>query len=303
MNPIPTTPPETALDLSRLKPLTTDQYDQARAKALERVKARIGSKPKRADFERELGRLWTALDAIALLVFSAALIVSSLHIIAHMGKLAEASYRASPQAQAGTVISRDLFVAAHQWALIPLAEGSMILFLVMFGMTRNQWRKWVYFALALIAVVFVIVANWQSGIGVLESLLPPAFTVGIGLKLEHLIVQGLRRRESVTGRYLDALHVWENASQDATQHPDYTPILRQELWQRLAALPSNRDFKDAPAGFKAVAVRRELERDTWAYTDAGDAPTIGARAAVSTVESEAAPAVPFVMSSTGNGRH
>jgi hypothetical protein len=297
-------------DLNRLKGLTTDQYDQARAKALERTQARIGSKPHRADFERELGRLWTVLDLIALLVFGAALLVSSVHIISHMGKLAAASYTATAQAQAGTVISRDFFVAVHQWMLIPLAEGSMILFLVMFGLSKNSWRRWVYFVLALAAVVFVIVANWQSGIGVLESLLPPAFTIGIGLKLEHLIVQGLKRRESVTGRYLEALHVWENASQDATKHPDYVPILRQELWARLAGLSSNKDFRDAPAGFKALAVRRELERDTWAYE--GMSGGIGQMAAApvhlssdDSEKREAAPAVPLpvALTSNGNGRH
>jgi hypothetical protein len=33
--------------LDRLKPLTTDQYDAARRKALERVRARIGECPQR----------------------------------------------------------------------------------------------------------------------------------------------------------------------------------------------------------------------------------------------------------------
>ncbi|HSS97893.1 MAG TPA: hypothetical protein VLK33_12725, partial [Terriglobales bacterium] len=82
----------------------------------------------------------------------------------------------------------------------------MILFLVMFGMGEG-WRRWVSFALALLAGLFVLVANWQSGIGVLESLLAPAFTIGIGLKLEHLIVQTITRRESVDTRYLEALSI------------------------------------------------------------------------------------------------
>lgn len=303
----------TIYDLARLKGLNTDQYDQARAKALERTKARIGDKPRRADFERELGRLWTALDLIALVVFAAALLVSSVHIIAHMGTLAADSYQ--NVTQAGTVIGRDLYVAIHQWALIPLAEGSMILFLVLFGMTRNNWRKWVYFVLALAAVTFIIVANWQSGIGVLESLLAPVFTVGIGLKLEHLIVQGIKRRDTVTGRYLDALHVFENASQDATKHPDYLPILKQELWARLAGLQSNRDYRDAPPPFKAAAVYREMQRDTWAYEGEG-LPNLANLTPVhilqNSAKSEAVETVPLVMNPTpiytasngnGNGRN
>lgn len=305
-----------AYDLTRLKPLTTDQYDQARARALERVQQRIGSKPRRADFERELGRLWTVLDVIALVVFGAALLVSSVHIIAHMGKLAAASYGAIGQQQAGTVIGLDFYTAVHQWASIFLAEGAMILFLVMFGMTRAGWRKGVYLALALAALLFVFVANWQSEIGLLESVLAPVFTVGIGLKLEHLIVQGLKRREAVTMRYLDALHLFENASQDATKHPDYTPLLKQELWQRLAALPSNRDFRDAPPALKAAAVYREMQRDTWAYEGEVLPKTEGfpnlakvtaAPVPANTVRSEAVEVNPLAaapgLTTNGNGRH
>lgn len=253
--------------INDLKQLTIAQYDECRARALDRVSKRIGDKPTRQQFQRELGRLWTVLDIIALVVFLPALAVSSIHIISHMGRLAESSYLAGTQASAGTIISRDLFVAVHQWALIPLAEGSMILFLVMFGQSRKGWRRWVYFALAMLAGVFVLVANWQSGIGPLESLLAPAFTIGIGLKLEHLIVQTLRRKEDVDKRYLEALAIHEAASQDATQHPDYQPLLKQEIWQKIVSLKANAAFVDAPAGFKHKAVKRELDKDQWAYNE------------------------------------
>ncbi len=251
--------------LNDLKALTLDQYDGCKAKALERTQRRIGERPTRRQFERELGRLWTVLDILALFVFIPALVVSSIHIISHMGKLAEASYAATGQAAAGTIISQDLFVAAHQWMLIPLAEGSMILFTVLFGLTRANWRRWVFLALAAVAVTFVLVANWQSGIGLLESVLAPLFTIGIGFKLEHLIVQAVKRRKEVDDRYLTALDVWEKATTDATQHPDYPAILKQEIWQAIVKLKANQAFADAPSGFKHAAVRREQARDQWAY--------------------------------------
>lgn len=252
-------------DLSRIKSLTTDQYDQCRERAIERVKTRIGGKPNRSDFRRELSPLWTVLDLLALVVFVPAFMVSSIHIITHMGKLAADSYSAVSQATAGTIIGRDLYTAAHQWAFIFLAEGAMILFLVMFGMSKDGWRKWVYFVLAVAALLFVFVANWQSGMGALESLLAPVFTVGIGLKLEHLITQSMQRRAEVDARYLEALTLYETSSQDATQHPDFMPMLRQEIWQKLISLQTNRDFRDALPSFKAAAVQRETQRDTWAY--------------------------------------
>lgn len=252
--------------IDQLKPLTTQQYDECKARAVDRTQKRVGEKPHRKQFERELGRLWTSLDVLALVVFIPALIVSSVHIIAHMGSLAVKSYQANPQAAAGTIISQDAFVAAHQWLLIPLAEGSMILFLVMFGMTRG-WRRWVYFALSLLAVGFVLIANWQSGIGFLESLLAPAFTIGIGFKLESLIMQSLKRRREVDDRYLQASAIYESATQDVTQHPDYPAILRQEVWQKLVSLKANQVFVDAPTGFKHLAVKREMARDQWAYEE------------------------------------
>lgn len=258
------------MNINDLKALTIDQYEQCRARALERVAKRIGDKPTRAAFQRELGPLWTILDIIAVVVFLPALAISSIHIIAHMGGLAAQSYTDLIQAGAGTVLSRDLYVAAHQWAVIPLAEGSMILFLVMFGMTKKGWRRWVYLALSALAGVFVLVANWQSGIGVLESLLAPAFTIGIGLKLEHLIVMALKRRIEVDERYLEAIAIYEAATTDATQHPDYTPILRHEIWQKLISLKANLAFAEAPAGFKHLAVKRELARERWAYEEGGE---------------------------------
>lgn len=86
-------------------------------------------------------------------------------------------------------------------------------------------------ALALIAAVFVIVANWQSEVGGLESIMPAMFTLGLGLNLERLLVATLKRREDVTQQYLAALATWEAATVDPTKHPDYLPVLRQEIWQ------------------------------------------------------------------------
>jgi hypothetical protein len=216
-------------DHKGLKPLSTEQYDQCRERAQARVKSRIGGKPLREDFRRDLSPLWTILDVLALPVFTPAFIVNSIHIITHMGKLAADSYTAVVQASAGTVIGRDFYTAAHQWAFIFLAEGAMILFLVMFGMSKDGWRKWVYLLLALAALTFVFVANWHSGMGGLESILAPVFTVGIGLKLEHLIGQSITRREEVDKRYMDALTQFEVAAQDATKHPEYMPFCARKF--------------------------------------------------------------------------
>lgn len=160
--------------------------------------------------------------------------------------------------------------------MILLAEASMLLFMVMHGMnsiahsSRSRWLRPISLplVLALVAAVFVFVANWQSGIGLLESLMPPVFTVGIGVHLERLIVNGLQKRNEIDARYFHALAVYEQASLDPAKHPDYIPFLRQEIWEKLVSLPSNRDFRNAPPSFKHAAVRYEMERSRWAFSDA-----------------------------------
>lgn len=268
-----------SLSLDRLKPLTTDQYDQARARAITRVQQRIGERPTRAQFKRELGSIFTLLDLLALIAFIPALIISSIHVATHMTLLANASY--SPSG----AIGRDLYVVAHALAFIPLAEASILLFSVMFAMSAAGWRRWVFLALAAAATGFVLIANIQSGIGVLESILAPLFTVGISLHLESLIVRSLKRRDAVNERYLDALAIYEAASADPAKHPEYLPLLRAEVWQRLMQLGTNKAFADAPTSLKHAAVRREMQRDSWSYEDAPPYPAAPPQGAAGAVNS------------------
>lgn len=250
------------MNINDLKQLSTEQYDKCRESALERVKARIGNKPTRKDFERELGALWSVLDVLALVVFVAALVVSSAHIIQHMGVLASQSFGKQTALSGGTQMGTSLWVSIHQWGYIALSEASMILFMTLFAISRT-WRRWVFVALALVAAVFVVIANWQSGTGLLESIMPPIFTLGIGFHLERLIVASLKRKNEVTRRYLAALSDYEAATHAPESHSQYRTYLMQSLWDKLISLKVNRAFVDAPNGFRVAACLRELEREEW----------------------------------------
>ncbi|MBK9745785.1 MAG: hypothetical protein IPO91_03310 [Chloroflexi bacterium] len=261
------------MNSNNLKRLNLDQLEQADQRAKERIQRLNGDRPTRTQFRRETGAAWTVLDLLALIVFFAALAVSSAHIVTHMGHIATQSFNGA--IPAGIVLSLNDFTVIHQIGMILLAEASMLLFMVMHGLNssarvnRSRWLKPVSLplVLALVAAVFVFVANWQSGIGLLESIMPPVFTVGIGVHLEKLIVTGIQRRQEIDDRYLTALTVYEQAATDPTKHPEYIPLLRQEIWEKLVSLPSNRDFRNAPPSFKHAAVRFELERSRWAYGD------------------------------------
>jgi hypothetical protein len=256
-----------------IKTLTTDQYEAAREKAIERVKGRIGDKPTREQFRREMATIFTPLDYLAMIVFAAALIISSAHILTHMGKITGANF--DPGYATGIVLGQAAYTIAHQIGMIFLAEASMLLFMVMHGMSSAERAQHkgvrkvasIPLALAIIAGLFVFIANIQSGIGLLESLMPPLFTVGIGFRLETLIVELLKRRNEIDARYISAIDVYERATADPTAHPDFVPFFRQAIWEKLIGIAANRDWKDAPAGARAAAVRREMERDAWAYGD------------------------------------
>lgn len=298
----------TTFDLATLKPLTIDQYDRAKETALTRVTQRIGIKPSRAAFQRDYGALWGVLDVLALVIFVAALALSSLHILTWAGR--EAGRVFDEAGVVGWTVDSITFGHIHQLGLIALSESSILLFTIMARLYKNRIR-WVLLALALGAVVFVFSANLASGITPFVALLVPAFTVGISIRLEALVVESLKRRREVDEKYRAALVVWEAASHDATKHPDYMPLLKRELWEKLVSLKANKDYLDAPPAFKNAAVSRELARELWAYEGGQDVPA--APAVMYSTNGHSAPAapeseggqdttVPLAMHSNGKGK-
>ena len=265
--------------IDRVKHLKSAEYDTARAAAVERIKTRIGSKPIRQQFTRELGALASPLDYIALVVFIAALAISSLHIVAYMSEQATASYKVS-EGNSGIVVSADVWAVTHQIGAILLAEAAALLFATQHSMSalqrthrRGLWRYVsVPLVLAIIAAVFVLIANLGSGVNVLVGLMPPLFTLGISLRLEAMIAELLSRRADVNARYLAALDIYEKSSVDPEKHPDFRPLLKSELWQLL--VKRNPAIADAAPAFKHAAVAREMARDLWAYDEAPEGEAI-----------------------------
>jgi len=252
----------TNYQLSNLKPLSGAARDDARARAIRRVMKLAGPRPTRQRFAVEYARLFGVLDWLTAFVFVSALVISSLNIISHMGRLASAAYVASP---AGITIPRSAAVVLTQVFSIPLAEFSMVAFLVMFGLARG-WRRYVYLALAMLATGFLLVANIQSGIGTFESALPALFTIGTGLRLEYLLTEQLKRREDVDRRYRAALADWTQATSAPEQHAAFRQMYAEELWQKLISYKANEAFIDAPPDFKRAAVQREFDAMRWAHT-------------------------------------
>ncbi len=257
---------------ANLKTLTSKQYDDAKNKALQRIQNRIGEKPTRAQFKREYGRIWNTLDILAIIIFIAALAISSVHILAYAGQQANSSFVHSAVGVLGIQLADTSYGVIHQIGFILLAESAMLLFFVL-ARTSKGYDRYLSGLLAVAAVAFVFTANIASGLNPFLSILAPGFTVGIGFRLEKLIAISLHRTRELDTRYRDALAVWELASQDPEQHPDFQAVFKRELWDAIAR--KNR-IEDAPAVFKHQAVAAEMKRDTWAFEESNTATTANA---------------------------
>lgn len=258
--------------VSQVKPLTGRERELATQRAADIVRQRIGERPVRRTFEREHGALFGMLDALALVVFVAALAISSMHILQYMAAAAADSYRVT---SAGIIVSLDAYTVTHQIGALLLAEAAVLLFATVHAMSaparagRKPWLRAfsVPLALALLSAVFVLVANISGGTSLLVALLPPLTTLGLSMRLELLVSEAVRRRADVDTRYTSALNAYEAAMSDITTHRDYAPVLKSELFAALVRKPGNAWLADAAIPVKRAAVWTELQHEAVWHED------------------------------------
>jgi hypothetical protein len=267
----------TEMALTKIKGLTNREYDMCREEAIDRVKTKAGERPQRKDFLRNYEPLFSILDIFALLVGLSAWAISSAHILIHAGQMSFASYQTvNKAAYAGTLWDATLYGNLHQIGFIVLSETAMILFAVMWAANKPKRRQGQHvlgymlqsvlsipFWLAVITAVFVVVANVQSGIGALESILPPAVTIGLGIYAEGKLAELIRRRQEITARYLQELSTWETAQRNIEHHPDFLPFFRQALALRI----QRKNREELPLVIVRRSVAREMQREISAYED------------------------------------
>lgn len=264
--------------LAQIKPLTLNQYDECKVKTTERVRKLNGDRPTRESLKKEQEPLVTPLDFLLVIVFFAAFAISSLHIMAHAGDLAVTTYHASS-------VGIMSFINLHQYTLISqvgmilLAEASMLLFMTTWRLETKQKSVWVRIGgislpvgkitislvLAVVAMVFVFMANAASGVTLLEAIMPPIFTVGLGFQLERIFDLWLERRTELRHKFTQKTYLWDAANEEPQAHPEYRPLLMREIWDALSRIKQNADFTDASNRVKRAAVLREMERDNWVH--------------------------------------
>ena len=70
-------------------PLPSDRRRKAKQRTADIIHDRIGDKPRRADFVRDVANTTNVLDIIAMIVFTMAFIASSIHIMQHMASVTD----------------------------------------------------------------------------------------------------------------------------------------------------------------------------------------------------------------------
>lgn len=226
-----------------MKGLTFNEFNKTLRATKSELTQRLGERPHRRDFMRDQEPLFDVLDVFAVIVFVAAWIASSLHIIKEIGQAAFSSY-GTPAAgmPQGILGSAGDYVTLHQFAFVLLAEFSMLLFGVMWASRRTSLRQgenmfsyalrsalsiplWLFVGSAL----FVVNMNIASGLETLPSVLAPAVTIGLAIYMEEKLGALLRRRQEITRRYTSAVTNWDVAQDDIQAHEEFIPVLSQAL--------------------------------------------------------------------------
>lgn len=285
--------------LRELKELTYTEYETAKSKARKSVIRLIGEKPTREKFKKDMGSIFGPMDIFSLIVFLAAFLVSSFHIMEIMGEMANDIYsfgvitevvngeEITRGHEGGFYIDRHTYILAHQLGYLVLAEASMLLFMVMwrletidkdrsFKLSIFGWslsiplKKFfsVYFLLAFIAMAFIFWANTSSGLELLTSLMPPVFTIGIGLNIEKLVTTWMIRKEKISQLFEKAYSHWEKYNDNPEEHPEFNRLFSLSIWDLLQR--KNKWAQDAKGYQKIAAVHREMERDEWSDLAAVD---------------------------------
>lgn len=273
---------DNALDL--VGPLTSEQYDKVKAQVEARALKELGAEPTRKSVRYDMGPLFNPEDYFAIIVFCAAFVVSAIHIATLMGGIVAGLVTAP--VQGGIYIAQSVIIQAHQIAFILLAETAMILFMVRWRLgvrelmeslkkaqgtdmpklrPRDHLRRFlsVDLCLALLAVGFTLYANLESRLPFLESVMPPLFTIGIGIHLEHVFVELLHRQKTLGSLLVQRQSEWREAVERVRTSKEYRRLLTRLLWEALLQVnPSARGmaFTDKE---KWALVQREISRETW----------------------------------------
>lgn len=265
--------------LAAIPQLYGSTFDQIKEAVRKLVLAKIGPEPTRESVRKDMGPLLQPEDYLAVVVFVAAFVVSAIHITSLVGHVA-AELAPSASAANGIYISQSLFVVSHQIAFALLAEFAMVLFMVRWrlGTRRREHRLaerygdgprplgsslgkfWsIDLVLSLLAVGFTLYANLESKLPVIESVMPPLFTIGIGFHLEHVFVELLHRQSRSAEALAKAIAAWQEQVDGVLSSRAYKQTLAKAVWDKYVSFYP--DLVNLEPEAKWAIIQRDLVAD------------------------------------------
>jgi hypothetical protein len=271
--------------LHNLQALTNEQYDAAKETAKARIVKAAGAKPTLDQFEKRAGRksaLERSMEVALLLIFLATAMLSTLH---NLQFTARSVQQLSCVAEEGSAVKCGLtvgvydFIVAHQIALILAAELALFVFMGMHRepylpqvegfwpnvrrMVRKEMSVWRL--LAAVAVSYIFMANASSitqGGNVLIAMIPPVFSIGIGLWLEKELKTRDEAKKEMNREFELRLAKWALETENPEDNSKYFTYRNQAIWQKLVSLKANVFAENWPIELKRYAVSRELLRES-----------------------------------------
>ena len=261
-----------------LPSLSSDEYDNAVSSAKSRLAERIGTKPRRKDYQIDYASIFDIVSTLKLIVFLGAFVVSTLAMLDFVGQDVANNYKAP---EAGISLALPVAATVNQVASFLLAESALLTFMLLanremlkVAAKRNKVHLVLYLGLVILSGLFVFYVNYVHGL--LIGYMVPFITIGLGIAIEPEIHELISRREETTNRYLEALRVYESSSVDITAHPDYKNLLYQAVWDNLvekvftkrnkvrSGMEAFEDIRNVDKSIRVQLVLREIDnRESW----------------------------------------
>lgn len=227
--------------ISILKPLTPEQRLAALEKAREITVRKMGTQPKREQFQnRSFGRYpgWIVgiIAVLVIIVLVSAFILSAMRLY-DIGR-----------SEFYSTIAHD---ASAMWAgifVLLMSESSAVLFTVALSVIGDtKLQKGIFIGIALLSTLIALSGNFYVALyerdvtvfSVLEALAPPVITIATSYALKELMLKFVEKRHEEKTSFEEALEKWRKSTADPDKHPDFIHAYADTL--KAAIYDANKD--------------------------------------------------------------
>lgn len=254
------------------KPLNQQQRLDARRRAIAAVETLAGAAPNREKFKHSSqseypGWLRWFIVVLALVVLACAFALSSMRLY----EIGRTTFSAS--------IDRPAAATVAGLAIVLLSEAASVLFTIAYSVLGRSAAQRRILALSVAATAALALSgNYYVALhqhevtvfAVLEAMLPPLLTLSTAYVLKALMLDEIAARHADELAYQRAWDAWKVATSNPEDHPRYTQMYANELWDGLVKTNRREAVRDwlqaLDGGQRSQLVQREMKADNWLET-------------------------------------